>query len=129
MTALFIGHVLLQDVRVQKLQVCVNAERVVHVRECLDALIRLDGHVVLEGNHQVGVQSTRGLEAGPGRCDGLSDTGQGHLAVAAVNLRQSQPVAVDEVNDGGANIEVRGVSAHIFQIALCGVDEGTLVHA
>lgn len=100
-----------------------------HVCECLGALIRLDGHVVLEGNHQVGVQSTCGLEAGPGRCDGLSDTGQGHLAATAVNLRQSQPVAVDEVDDGGANIEFRGVSAHIFQIALCGVDEGALVHA
>ena len=70
MAALFVGHVLFQDVRVQQLQVGVNAERVVHVCECLDALIRLDSHIVLEGNYQVGVQFTRGLEAGPGRCDG-----------------------------------------------------------
>ena len=62
-----------------------------YVRECLDALIRLDGHVVLEGNHQVGVQFTRGLEAGPGRCDGLSDTGQGHLAATAVICGSPSP--------------------------------------
>ena len=75
MAALFIGHVLFQDVGVQQLQVGVNAERIVHVRKGLDALIRLDSHVVVEGNHQVGVQSTRGLEASPGCCDGLSYTG------------------------------------------------------
>ena len=62
------------------------AERVVHVRERLDALIRLDGYVVLERKYQVGVQLTRGLEAGPGCCDGLSYTGQGYLAATAVNM-------------------------------------------